>query len=1413
MGKSDFPCCKSAAERIAILQLKCFQSANIWLQNQSQFQKYAITIFAASRNNLNMRFNKTGLTTLASNPATKFEKEGLLIITERQEGFFRRTDVNYPRWCKLRGNLLFYLKDQDPQSPPTGLLVLENCRPLIRNEEREFDGFALILEFEGSQSQRISTRTAKERLEWVKCIQLASYAYLDRQIKYFQDQIAKKMGNRIERGLPAEVTLNPASDAFLLSSSSFIGSSSDGTAATALATRRQEITTKKMEEDLAEIPICESALSCDSLPCGDNGRFPNTRVVCSSLTSGDTLLWRDFACTEIFERSANPQFLCTIQFRRSDGFSADTLLRFTVYDVRERLSHTAVPLAYAEVALGVIQDATRFRIPLRAFDGEAGFITIASWAPDTDRKSPPRSTTQVFEEQRKGHRRSQSLPPKLGVKLFVPFQGLLQVVLANPLIHTYRLHSSMGGDISVHETLLESKYSFTIPQQLLSIWILREKELLQEISGMGELGGEWRRRQMDLLDKHLKLLKDYSQAKQNLQQLIKEEGPYFKRSSIKTDESLEFVPVNLHLQRMWAQNDTLNRSGVLDIITVGAFTRHVAKGRTGGLIKLLQESKDSPTKFEQGNACKVQAANDAVQAIKQLRRDIVEIMSQLLALAKSKNPKGMLPLCSEMITKTKTLLNIWEPTLVEEAFAFVEQHRIIEEPDNMLMPMSPFRKITQQLCALDLKSPELEDFATPIVAPPDLWPRTKTAAGFTGCMGRPLVRSNSLCLRPSPSTMDINAIHALHRTVKSYNEQLRERAATASSHAVDADEYDETVAEATFQSLPVHLNDPTSDIGFNETCYSPTDNLYTDNKNDNSTLHLIDLDDVDFEKTAYPMDNRQRTFRQTPHTSTHSYTHIDAELDMDYNLTSTTNLLQQGSFLDTQIMSTSPSANYYRPTEEPEPLDLTQLNIEASVMCLVSKIKFLCGRCGSPAIRLRHPKTHMKRAGFTHSPMPPDLVASQSKAAEFAAFDKIDAQSEEANVISNGNGLNLDLTQDVNALQQHGREEHQHSTKDTECIMVPKKGNKFTDGLDLSLTTDWASELRPSMRKLRHAMDGLLKTARLMHSVQRLQQDMKRNSANLEIMYRRDVCFSQALTALVSALMVKLWGTDITENFIKILKDLGPLAYFEGLLSLYGNETDMWGDMCIAIEDLSAVNFTLIRSSIQNDALTLVPLPRITGSRQSLNVLLPVPEHVYTIMPKQEMLTFKLTPVFFNIGINEKATIAETLGQTREQHRSNLDNFIRLKQYYSRYRKLQLVTPDSPSKHEPHPPATQALANILTFMEDQLRSNVSKNVKILHLAEDACRLMSGLRFTSCKSAKDRTGMSVTLEQCRVLVQEFHLPAKSVPYVLSTMRSEGTRMDNVFKNIDKRKYAFNLPQVLSLPSMYRPPAGSYGKAET
>lgn len=272
--------------------------------------------------------------------------------------------------------------------------------------------------------------------------------------------------------------------------------------------------------------------------------------------------------------------------------------------------------------------------------------------------------------------------------------------------------------------------------------------------------------------------------------------------------------------------------------------------------------------------------------------------------------------------------------------------------------------------------------------------------------------------------------------------------------------------------------------------------------------------------------------------------------------------------------------------------------------------------------------------------------------------------------------------------------------------------------------------------------------------------------------------------------------------------------------------------MNVAVEDLAAVNFTLTRHN-GNKSL---PLPKVTGSRQSLVVYLPVPDAIYAMLPpsngqspmNRDQITFKVTPVFFNIGINEMATLAESLGYCKEQHRSNFDNFDRLKRYHIMYKKVLL--PDSKSSGDSprtncfiqSPPTSllkdnsvpdQAIINMLDKMEELLKINTSKNVKILHVAEDITRAVSGLRVTSCKSAKDRTAMAVTLEQTRILQQEFHLPTGNLQNVLDVIRSEGTRLDNTMKNIGHRKYAFNRPQVLALPTLYRPPNGSYGKAQS
>lgn len=48
---------------------------------------------------------------------------------------------------------------------------------------------------------------------------------------------------------------------------------------------------------------------------------------------------------------------------------------------------------------------------------------------------------------------------------------------------------------------------------------------------------------------------------------------------------------------------------------------------------------------------KINMAFDAIQAIKLLRREVVDAMKTLLNLAKDKQTAGMMPVCNDMMSK------------------------------------------------------------------------------------------------------------------------------------------------------------------------------------------------------------------------------------------------------------------------------------------------------------------------------------------------------------------------------------------------------------------------------------------------------------------------------------------------------------------------------------------------------------------------------------------------------------------------------------------------------------------------------------------------------------------------------------------------------------------------------------------
>ena len=90
----------------------------------------------------------------------------------------------------------------------------------------------------------------------------------------------------------------------------------------------------------------------------------------------------------------------------------------------------------------------------------------------------------------------------------------------------------------MHELLLEPKISFAFPQQLLSLWICEEKELVHEIAGLGELKSPWHSGQMSWLENHLNIINTYSQA---LEALDGYKGTYYKGPSINDVTPLEWL--------------------------------------------------------------------------------------------------------------------------------------------------------------------------------------------------------------------------------------------------------------------------------------------------------------------------------------------------------------------------------------------------------------------------------------------------------------------------------------------------------------------------------------------------------------------------------------------------------------------------------------------------------------------------------------------------------------------------------------------------------------------------------------------------------------------------------------------------------------------------------------------------------
>ncbi|GIY76492.1 inositol polyphosphate-4-phosphatase type I A [Caerostris extrusa] len=621
-----------------------------------------------------MRFNSKEIIAVATQPSYKFDKEGILFVKEKNDSIFRRNDVFVQRWCRLRGNLLFYYKAKDRTpldvrssvsemylgciapfphflvtltklgvySEPAGVFVLEDYHVRLDESSEVPYSFSLIFKLDET-GQQLGAVTESERDSWIQALHMASFEYMKSQLSSLKAKLI-------------EIKATNDNDLTVVSSK-----------------RQRSFTTSSSYDPQQYEPFMELSVCCDNLMCDGDGQPPNP-LVCVSINTLPSVRWTKFSQTEIVEKSSNPCFFTTVTFIKGE-VTEPTRIKLSVYDVKERVTCTSILLGESVFTLETLLQSHHRILRLTLVSpscASVGFISIS--AREMTNTKQRNAWLLLAEEESMWSKverpRSYSLPTRLTSQVGIPVLGLLKTLSSNFVTQTYRFYTGLGAELHVHEIMAESKLSLTIPCMLLDLWINEEKKLMETVFELNQLPLEWQQKYLAATDGHLRLINHYTEV---VDFLLKQKGTSFKPSNKKKDNNFEFVPVNLHVQRMWVQNVTTRKTGVYDIITVGAFSAYSRRFRQGGLLRLLNQLKSYYPLFSSDNGSAILGPDpisrsaEAIMRIEQLQEEIESDLQKIIAFCDQKS-KAVVQTVLNSLSRDQ-LTRVCSPHLVEDVLS------------------------------------------------------------------------------------------------------------------------------------------------------------------------------------------------------------------------------------------------------------------------------------------------------------------------------------------------------------------------------------------------------------------------------------------------------------------------------------------------------------------------------------------------------------------------------------------------------------------------------------------------------------------------------------------------------------------------------------------------------------------------